>query len=372
MRASSGRTTWRLCLAGAGNVGAGLLAMLDDRADLIAERYGVDLVVVGVAELGGAALDSAGLDLALLRRTLAERGSLAGIPGCGRPGMTALELFRACDPDIVLDATPVNLVDGEPGLGLVRAALGGGTHVVLADKGPVALAYDELVALSDLADGWGAGFRGPTGDESLPGGPARPRLRFSATVAGALPVVNLGRRDLAGGEISRIEGVFNGTTHSILRAMADGAEFAEALADAQARGIAEADPSLDIDGHDAAVKLLVTANAVLGAGAKLDDVAVTGIRDVTAADVAAAEADGRRLVLLCLAEQRKTGGYRLSVAPSAVPLDHPLARLHPDEMGIVYYTDRVDRLSAASLEPGPEPASAAMLRDILDIIRSLS
>ena len=183
-------------------------------------------------------------------------------------------------------------------------------------------------------------------------------------------MVNIGCRDLAGDRITRIEGVFNGTTQSILRAMEGGLCFAEALASAQRRGIAETDPALDINGHDSASKLIITANAVLGLSATYADVTTTGIGGLDRARVAESQADGRRLVLLCLAEGQEGGGYRLSVGPASLPGDHPLARLAPDEMGVVFYTDHVNRLSGASLEPGPGPASAAMLRDVVDIVRS--
>lgn len=339
--------------------------MLLDRHDDLVARYGAELSVVGVAELGGAAIDPDGLDLAVVVDAVASGTPLAELAGVGRAGMSAVDLLRACDPDVLLGATPGNLADGQPGLGLARAALGSGTHVVLADKGPIALAYDELAAASDLADGWGV--RRPRRVE----GDDRPCLRFSATVAGALPVINIGFRDLAGEEVTRIEGVFNGTSQYILRSMETGADFAEALADTQRRGIAEADPSLDVDGHDAAFKLLITANAVLGAGARLDDVAVTGIRTVSPEAVRAAGESGNRVVPLAVVE-RSPAGYRLRVGPESVPGDHPLARLHPDEMGVVYYASRVERISAASLEPRPEPASAAMLRDVLDIVRTRS
>jgi homoserine dehydrogenase len=347
---------WRLCLAGAGHVGGGLLTLLAERGTELAERYGADVRVCGVAELGGAVVDPEGLDVSRVRKALAAGEPLGRVPGVGRPGMTPLALLHASRADVLLEATPVDLATAEPALTTVRTALRQGTHVVLANKAPLALAYGDLAALSDL-----------TGERD--GTARRPRLRFSATVAGALPVVNLGRRDLAGCRITRIEGVFNGTSHGILRAMEAGSTFDEALADAQRRGIAETDPSLDVDGHDAACKLAITANAVLDQRCTVADVATTGIRGVTVSQVRAAQRDGRRVLLLCTAEPGQ-GGFRLSVRPTPVALEHPLARLGPDEMGVVYHTDWVDRLSAASLEPGPEPASAAMLRDLIDIVRS--
>ncbi len=356
---------WTLCLAGAGHVGSGCLAILQSRRDELAVRYGIDLRVTAVAEDGGGAVDPAGLDLGEVLAALRAGQPLGDIPGRGRRGLTPVQMIEECGTDFLLEATPVNLTDGEPGLGAVRTALGQGMHVVLANKGPLALAYREIIAMSDLADGWGSVY-----NPHRAGLPPPPRLRFSATVAGALPVLNMGRRDLAGDRITRIEGVFNGTTHSILRAMEGGLGFDEALADAQLRGIAETDPALDIDGHDSASKLVITANAVLGLPVTPADVATTGIRQLDRAHVAESQACGGRLVLLCLAEQQEDGGYRLSVEPTTLPGDHPLARLTPDEMGVVYYTDHVNRLSGTSLEPGPGPASAAMLRDVVDIIWS--
>jgi homoserine dehydrogenase len=358
-------TTWRLCLAGAGHVGAGVVSMLHRRHAEIATRYGADLRLCGIAELGGCAVDQSGLDLASVLDTIGAGTPLGAMPGAGRPGLTARQLIDECAPDVLLEATPVNLTDGEPGLSVVRAALTAGVHVVLANKGPLALCYGELTGLSDLADGWGVSYQ-PTAARG-PG--ARPRLRFSATVAGALPVVNIGCRDLAGDRITRVEAIFNGTTHSILRAMERGLTFQDALADAQARGIAELDPSLDVSGRDSACKLVITANAVLGMRATLADVDIEGITSITPADVAAHQARGHRLILLCLASESATG-YDLSVRPAPVPAEHPLARLLPDEMGVVYYTEHLDRLFGASLEPGPDPASAAMIRDVIDIVRS--
>jgi homoserine dehydrogenase len=365
---------WRLLLSGAGHVGRGFLDMLEDRRAELEARFGADLRVCGIAEYGGCVLDPDGLDLGPIRAALTKGEPLAALPGIGRPGMTPRAMVDAAEAEILLEATPVSLVDGEPGLGTVRTALSRGMHAVLANKGPLALAFRELAELADLGDGWGRSYQPPDA-----GALSRPRLRFSATVAGALPVVNIGRRDLAGDRITRIEAVFNGTSQSILRAMETGCSFADALADAQARGIAEADPALDVDGVDAACKLVITANAVLGVWTTLADVAIEGIRAVDPREMAAAVRAGERLVPLCLAEldARSSGvdgasSYRLSVRPALLPQDHPLARLTPDEMGVVFYTDHLDRLSGASLEPGPGPASAAMLRDVLDIVWSES
>jgi homoserine dehydrogenase len=223
------------------------------------------------------------------------------------------------------------------------------------------LAYAELAAMSDMAGS-------TTNDQSSTRSPA---LRFSACAGGALPTINIGRRDLIGCRIERVEAVLNGTTQGILRAMEAGGSYADALADMQRRGLAETDPMLDVEGWDAANKVVILANAVLGRPTTLADVAVEGITGLTAEELREATAHGSRVVLLCLAEQ-EGDDYRLSVRPTALPLDHPLARMTGDEMGIVYYTDIAGRASATTMERGPEPTAAAMLRDVLEIVMRIT
>jgi homoserine dehydrogenase len=174
---------------------------------------------------------------------------------------------------------------------------------------------------------------------------------------------------MAGVRIERVEAVLNGTTQLILRLMesAEGTSFEEALAEAQRRGVAEADPTLDVEGWDAANKLTILANAVLHQPTKLADLSVTGISALTTAQLLLALEQGTRVVLLCLAE-RVGEDYHLSVSPTPLPLNHPLARMSGEEMGIVYHTDIAGRSSATSAERGPMPTAAAMLRDILDLV----
>ncbi|MFO7168754.1 MAG: homoserine dehydrogenase [Chloroflexota bacterium] len=348
--------TFRLLLCGLGNVGRSFLELLPSQAGLLASRYGVELRVIGAVDSGGCAFDPAGLDVSSLLAAKRAGASVVTLAGVGRPGTFGPELARQVEADILLEATPVNLTDGQPGLDTVRVALRRGMHAVLANKGPLALAYTELAELSDMGE--------PSEERGDP--KDWPALRFSACVGGYLPTVNIGRRDLAGARIERVEAVLNGTTQGILRMMEAGISYADALAEMQRRGLAETDPSLDVEGWDAANKLVILANAVLRRPTTLADVSIEGITGLTAEALREASARGTRIVLLCLAE-RADGGYRLSVRPTPLPLDHPLARMSGDEMGIVYYTDIGGRTSATSAERGPQPTAAAMLRDILDI-----
>lgn len=231
----------------------------------------------------------------------------------------------------------------------MRYALQRGKHAVLASKGPLVLAYQELARLSDL---YAHGL---------------PALRFSGAVGGGLPSINIGWRDLAGATIERVEMVVNGTTQVILEAMAAGKHFAAALFEAQSQGIVESDPALDVDGWDAANKLVILANAVLRRPTTLADLSVSGIREVQAQDLAAAWLAGGRISLVGLAVRQPDGDYALSVAPTVLPPEHPLAHLRQGEMGIVYHSDTVGRTTAASLEDGPIGTCGAMLRDVIEI-----
>jgi homoserine dehydrogenase len=326
--------------------------VLESQATLLRERYGGDFIVVGAADSAGTAFDPKGLDTRAVLHAKERGDSVASLPAVGQPGMSAVDLVRSIPADAVLESTPVDLRTGQPGLAIVRSALEHGVPVVLANKGPPALAYAELAALSDL------------------GGSARPALRFSACVGGAMPTINLGVRDLAGARILRVEAVLNGTSQFILRAMERGLGYAEVLADAKRRGLTETDPSLDVDGWDAAAKLVILANAVLRQPSTLDDVEVEGIAGVTRERLQAAAQRGERILLLCLAApDDRVGRFRLSVRPTALPLDHPLARMDGDEMGVVYHTDIAGRATATSLERDPVPTASAMLRDLLEIAR---
>lgn len=342
---------YRLILAGLGNVGRNFLGILQSQANLLRTEYGLEFVVVGVADSGGALSNPLGLDIAELLAAKQAKRSVASLPD-GQPGMSGTDLARTLEAEIVLEATPVNLKDGQPGLGTVRAALERGISAVLANKGPLVLAYADLAEISDLA--------------VQPVPTRRPALRFSACVGGAMPTINIGWRDLAGARIERIEAVLNGTTQGILRMMEAGMPYAEALAEMQRRGLAETDPTLDVDGWDAANKIIILANAVLLRPTTLADVEVQGITKLSTAELQAAAARGERIVLLCLAE-RSMGDFRFSVRPAALANTHPLARMGGDEMGIVYYTDIAGRLSVTSLERSPMPTAAAMLRDTIEI-----
>ena len=358
----SGRPEIEIVLIGLGNIGRRFLQILDHKRDSLRTRYGLAFKLVGAADSRGAAIAQAGLDLAAVVRLKREGRSVAEYPAYGHPAMSAQRMLDQVQADVLCEASPVNLESGEPGLSCMRAAIHKGMHVVTTNKGPLVLAYAELAALAR--------------EKGV-------RLRFCGTVAGGLPAINLGQRDLAGATIERIEAVPNLTTSFILEKMTQGLTYERALAEAQAQGCAEADPSLDVQGWDAANKLVILANSVLGVPATLQDVNVQGIVALTSADLAEARAQGKVIKLVATAVRRnpaaacqdegddgehvRPDSYTFTVAPTPLPADHPLAQLNGQQMGIVYYTDIYGTISAAILEKEPIPSAAALLRDMLSI-----
>ncbi|HET8627629.1 MAG TPA: hypothetical protein VFL91_09430 [Thermomicrobiales bacterium] len=196
------------------------------------------------------------------------------------------------------------------------------------------------------------------------------RLRCGAAVAAALPTLDVAEVALAGARIAAFAGVLNGTTNFILdRMAATGQPYEEALAEAQARGIAEPDPSLDVEGRDTAAKLVILANAIFDDELRFADVAVTGITGVTPSEVAAARAAGGalRLVGRC----RWEGGRAVAtVRPERLAADDPLAHVGGAEKAIVYQTDTMDRVVVMGGKSDPRGAAAALLRDVINLYRA--
>lgn len=336
-----------LVLLGVGAVGQGVLRLLAEREDVLARRYGVRLRVVAAVDSRGAAIDSDGLSPSALLAHKAAGRSVADFPG-GKQGGTVMDVLQSLPAHILVDASPVDLRTGQPGLPAVRAALRQGMHVVLANKAPLVLAYHDL---HDLAHCHNA------------------RLAFSATVCGGLPVINMGRRDLIAATVHRFRGILNSTTNYILTRMAAGESYADALREAQRRGIAEADPSLDVEGWDAANKLVIVANAVLGARVTLQDVQeVVGITHLTPDAMARARARGEVIKLVARAERRGDGSYALTVRPESLSADDFLARVSDWEMGVVFETDIYETIYAKIDERDPLTTAAAVLRDVVNLL----
>ncbi len=338
--------TVRLLVVGLGNLGRRFAGLVARKHDELQERYGLDFRIVGAADSRGAAIDPKGLDGLEVEAVKEAGGGVAEIPEVGRPGMTGLELIEAVEADALCEASPVHLDAGaEPGLSHVRRALEKGLHVSTPNKGPIVVAYRELTR---LAREHGA------------------QLRFDGTVAGGLPAIALGARDLRGATIERIDAVPNLTTGFVLDRLAAGATWDEAIEQARAGGALEGDGRWDLDGWDATAKLAILAMTVLDLEVDVRAVPREGIRDVDLAWLRE-QSEDNLVRLLATAQRRPDGDYDLGVAPAALRSDHPLGRLGSRQIGITFETDLFGTITSIIDEPTPLPSAATMLRDLLDI-----
>jgi homoserine dehydrogenase len=315
-----------VALAGLGTVGAGVLALLRGNADIIAARAGRPIAVIAVAA----------------RDRSRDRGiSLAGL----RWYDDAVALAAEPSADVV-----VELIGGSegPARALVQAAIEAGKPVVTANKALLAVHGAELAAMAERA--------------GVP-------LAFEAAVAGGIPVIKALREGLAANRISRVAGILNGTCNYILTMMREhGREFAEVLADAQRLGYAEADPSFDIDGIDAAHKLAILAALAFGRPVAFDDVHVEGIRGVSALDIGFAAELGYRIKLLGIAREAE-GGIEARVHPCMVPQSSPIARVDGVFNAVVAEGDFVGRVMLEGRGAGAGPTASAVVADLIDIAR---
>jgi len=320
------RPPLRVALAGIGVVGGGVVRLLEANRDLIARRAGRAVEIVAISARDRQ--KDRGVDLSPYR---------------WEDDMAAL--VEAEDVDVVVEM--VGGADG-PALTLARQALGAGKALVTANKAMIAHHGLDLARIAEAQD--------------------RP-LKYEAAVAGGIPVIKAIREGASANEIARVYGILNGTCNYILTLMErEGASFADALAAAQAEGYAEADPTFDVDGIDAAHKLSILAALCFGTRLDFDTVTAEGIRGLIAADIREAAALGHRVRLIGMAERDESGLYQ-HVQPCLVPADHPLAYVPGALNAVVAEGNFVGRLFFEGAGAGAGPTASAIVADIIDIAR---
>ncbi len=349
-----------LLLIGFGHVGRRFARLLAERRADLVRNFDLDARVVGIAtRRHGAALAPAGLDAVGAADRVEAGESLAALHEArlGAPPSTGLALIKAAagaglepGPGVVVETTPLDIDDGQPAIDHVRRALHAGLHVVSANKGPVALAHRELAALATRLDR---------------------HYRFEGAVMDGVPVFNLVREAMPGVRVLGFRGVVNATTNYIVSALEDGAEFDDALGEVQRQGIAEADPSHDVDGWDAAAKTAALVNVLMDGTLTPREVAREGVRGLTGHRVREAMARGRRLRLVAAAGI-VSGRVEARVGLEALPDDDPLARLRGLSNALYFDTDLLGRVGIVQLDGGLTQTAYALLQDLIAIRRRLA
>jgi homoserine dehydrogenase len=325
--------TVRISIIGFGNVGGGVAEVIKRKREEIARKYGIDIKIVGIADMKGVIVNENGLsDDAIMKLKTGEKPE----------DMTTLDVIKEVEHEVMVEATPTNVVSGEPGLTHMITALESGRDVVTSNKGPLALQYRKLMELATTK-----------GKE----------MRFEATVGGAMPIISLVRENLAGNGIISIEGILNGTCNYILtRMVEEGLPYEHVLKEAQERGIAEADPSKDVAGTDTAVKLVILANSVFGRDVTYKDVDVAGITDITPEALKLANDAGYVIKLIGEVDRDEC----LKVAPRLVPKDDPLNVGGTLNVATIK-TDLAGDITVIGKGAGPIEAASAILSDIIGI-----
>ncbi len=335
--------TWNIALTGCGTVGKALLELLHEKREMLKNRfhfeYNISLIS---ARSKGILLNPAGLDLDGVLSALHEKNSLSEFP---QSSGSFSELLTESKANILVEATPTNLNTAEPALAHITTALNQNIHVVTVNKGPIALNFNALQALAEAH---------------------HVQLRYEGTVMSGTPLIELAQHGLAGAAINRIEGILNGTTNYMLTRMENGASYEEALIEAQELGYAETDPSGDVDGWDAAVKVSILAKALFGVDLPIDQVDRTGISGISSEDIQAADKKGERIRLIATIENHGDS-IRGSVKPLSLPLTHPLSQVQGVMNAACLTTDTLGPVTLIGAGAGGRETAQALLADILNI-----
>jgi homoserine dehydrogenase len=319
----------KVAILGMGSVGRGLLEMIDGK-DL-------GLIVTGIADSKSALLDGEGIHIEEILTAKRQRGF------CGDKGLSASDVVEQGDYDVLVEVTPTDAGTGEPATGYMKAAIGRGKHVVTSNKGPIALHFATLQALARKH---------------------HVAIRYEATVGGAIPIMHTLQHGLAGNRVLAVYGILNGTSNFILTRMAaEGLTYEQALLEAREMGYAEADPTYDVKGIDAAIKLVILSNTIWKRNVRLSDVNITGIDMLT--NDALRLAEDQHCTIRLIAEAVPGKGI-LRVAPRILPRTHPLV-VENTLNAITIDTDMAGEITLIGKGAGSKETASACIGDLLFI-----
>ncbi len=328
----------RIILCGFGVVGQSLVKLFDSRTEDLYAEYGLKPRVVGVFDSKGSAVDKSGLELEKLIEVKKKTGTVKNYANT-KNNMSGIDIIKNTDADVVIETTASNYKDAEPGMSHIIAAMKRGMHVISVNKGPLALAFPSLMELAIY-------------NQVI--------FKFSGTVGGGTPILDYAKNSLRGERISSFSGILNGTTNYILTNMATGLSFETALKDAKDKGYVEADESLDLDGLDAAAKLVILANWVMDMKVTMPDINCKGIRNVTEEDIKKARKNNCAVKLIASCNRE------LTVEPKEVSVDDPLC-VNGTLNAIAFTSEHSGTQTIIGKGAGGMETASSILRDLLDI-----
>jgi homoserine dehydrogenase len=338
---------YKLAFLGFGNVGKSLARLLQFKRIELAENYNLAFSVTGIATARhGLAVDPDGIDLDRAI-SLVENGDNLEAVSTVSSLRDSVEFIKTCQANVLFENTPVNYQNGQPAIDFIRLGLESGMHVITANKGPVVHGYRELTRL--------ANSRGR-------------KFFFESTVMDGAPIFSLFRETLPAARLKSFRGVLNSTTNMILTRMEQGESFEAAVAYCQKIGIAETDPSGDIDGWDAAVKVAALVTVLMDIPVKPADINRQGIREITPEQIVQAKGQGKRWKLICVAE-KNLDQVNVFVRPVLVDRDSPLFSAEGTTSVVQFETDVLGRLTVVEENPGPDTTAYGCLSDFLNAVK---
>ncbi len=333
----------RIILCGFGVVGQSLVKLFDSRSEDLYAKYGLKPRIVGVFDSKGSAVDQAGLNFKKLIDVKKKFGTVKNYADT-KNLMSGINMIKNVEADVLIETTASNYKDAEPGMTHITTAMKKGMHVISVNKGPLALAFPSLLELATYN---------------------RVMLKFSGTVGGGTPILDYAKNSLRGERITSFAGILNGTTNYILTNMGTGVTYEEALKNAKEKGYVEADESLDLDGLDAAAKLVILANWIMGMKVTLPDINCTGIRKVTVDDIKRAAKNNCSIKLIASCNKE------LIVGPKEVSNDDPLC-VNGTLNAIAFTSEHSGTQTIIGKGAGGMETASSILRDLLDIRQEIA
>ena len=341
----------KIAFIGWGVVGQGLAEILLEQKDELKAKYGFEYEVVAISDtMKGSVYEEKGLDIQKLLDLVKSTGKIEGYTE-GEKGWDSIKTIAETNADLICEASWTDIETGQPAISHVKEAIKSRKHVVMTNKGPIALAVRELLSMAKANN---------------------VEIRFEGTVLSGTPAINLGVNNLAGAQITKAAGIVNGTTNYILTEMEKGLDYSSALKQAQELGYAEADPTADVEGYDALGKIVILANVVMGANLTKEQVSCEGITKITPEDIEKAKNEGKRWKLIASAEVQHDGSVTASVKPEMILLDHPLASVMGPINALTYTTKYLGDVTVIGPGAGRAATGYALLTDILDIHRTIN
>ena len=333
----------RTILIGLGTIGQSYCQLLENRKGDLLTNYGIDSKIVAVADSKGVAIDEKGININDILSIKKNNKSVSDL-SIGDKSKTSIDLIEEIDAELLVDATPTNIQDGEPSASLLESAMKTKKNIITANKGPLALAFSSIIEKADYNN---------------------VILKYSATVGGGTPILEFGRKCLEADRILEMHAILNGTTNYILTEMDDrGLNFQDALKEAQELGYAETDPTLDIDGFDAAAKLVIMSNLLLGKELVLNDLKIEGIRDITQKDITKAKDNGNTIKLIASVNNMA------KVEPVIISKDDPMS-VAGALCSVKFVSEFAGEEIIIGKGAGGMETASAMIRDLVEIKQNM-